>query len=177
MIDRWIAAGARPGVRLEGRAARVTALGVLLRRLRRASGESLAEMAARLGAQDLGLSPETLAAIERGDAAPPPGFEKWVAAGFPLGAAEQAALAEAMFLAADPFRAARASHDEIAYDEALRELARPVDLIAEEGAEAAKALLRARRSMAALTEPEAARPTSQAPARPTRLGAAARERR
>lgn len=145
MIDRWSAAGRRPAAGLGWRPARITALGALLRRLRRRDGVTLAGMAARLGAQDLGLSPEALSAIERGDAAPPPTFETWIEAGFSLDAAERADLSEAMFLAADPFRAARAGAEEIALDEALRDLAAPVDPAAEDGAEPVKALLRARR--------------------------------
>lgn len=177
MIDRWMAAGRRPGARLEGRPARVTALGVFLRGLRRARGHSIASMAERLGAQDLGLSPEALSAIERGDSAPPPGFETWVAAGFALSPAERAALSEAMFLAADPFRAARAGAEELALEEALQELAAPVDPLAEDGVEAAKALLRARRTLASTSAPETSTlapetepaPSSATAAAPARL--------
>lgn len=121
-------------------ALRATALGVILRRLRRRDGETLPQMARRIGPFDRKLSAEALAALERGDAAPPPGFDDWLRAAYPFSAAERAELNDAYFLAADPFRAATAGSGD-ARAHALAALAQPLDPEREDALERARALL------------------------------------
>lgn len=126
---------------------RVTRLGVLLRRLRRRAGESLLTMAQRIGAQDLGLAPETLAAVERGDAAPPARFWRCLETAYDLPAQEREEFEQALFIAADPFllQGAEAAGDETA-EEALRTLKAPIEELFDDAAPASAALLVRRHS-------------------------------
>lgn len=115
------------GALTDRKSVRVTRLGLLLRALRRRLREPLPRMAERLGAQSLGLSPETLAAFERGDAAPPPGFLQRLERVYALSETERSAFEQAVFLAADPFLLEGAETlDDANSDEALTMLRAPI---------------------------------------------------
>lgn len=134
-------------------ATRVSALGALLRRRRRRAGCTLADMADALSRDLLDLSPEALAALERGDAPPPAGFEAALERRFPSSGEERADLMAALFLADDPF--SDVDHPaaiDLTAAEALADLTAPIHPGDDDAHEVAKALLRARRNLSRLAD-------------------------